>query len=113
MIKAWQQRRTAGTSRSRSPTVRRVIRPAPSRPASRPTSCGCSTGLDIELLVKAGLVDPKWDKQSAKGIATNSIVVFAVRDGNPKKIKNWSDLVKPGVGIVTPNPSPPAPRSGT
>ena len=63
-----------------------------------------STGLDIELLVKAGLVDSKWNRQSAKGIATNSIVVFAVRDGNPKKIKNWNDLVKPGVGIVTPNP---------
>jgi sulfate/thiosulfate transport system substrate-binding protein len=63
-----------------------------------------STGLDIELLVEAGLVDAKWNKQSAKGIATNSIVVFAVRDGNPKKIKNWNDLVKPGVGIVTPNP---------
>ena len=63
-----------------------------------------STGLDIELLVKAGLVDSKWNRQSAKGIATNSIVVFAVRDGNPKKIKNWGDLLKPGVGIVTPNP---------
>jgi sulfate/thiosulfate transport system substrate-binding protein len=63
-----------------------------------------STGLDIELLEKAGLVDPNWDKQSYKGIATNSIVVFAVRDGNPKKIKNWNDLVRPGVGIVTPNP---------
>ena len=63
-----------------------------------------STGLDIELLEKAGLVDGNWDKQSAKGIATNSIVVFAVRDGNPKKIKSWNDLLKPGVGIVTPNP---------
>jgi sulfate/thiosulfate transport system substrate-binding protein len=63
-----------------------------------------STGLDIELLEKAGLVDPNWDKQSFKGIATNSIVVFAVRDGNPKKIRNWNDLLKPGVGIVTPNP---------
>ena len=63
-----------------------------------------STGLDIDLLVKAGLVDSKWNRQSAKGIATNSIVVFAVRDGNPKKIKNWGDLLKPGVGIVTPNP---------
>jgi sulfate/thiosulfate transport system substrate-binding protein len=63
-----------------------------------------STGLDVDLLVKAGLVDKNWDKQTAKGIATNSIVVFAVRDGNPKHIKNWNDLVKPGVGIVTPNP---------
>jgi sulfate transport system substrate-binding protein len=63
-----------------------------------------STGLDIELLEQAGLVDPKWDRQSYKGIATNSIVVFAVRDGNPKRIKNWNDLIKPGVEIVTPNP---------
>ena len=63
-----------------------------------------STGLDIDLLVKAGLVDKNWDKQTAKGIATNSIVVFAVRDGNPKHIKNWGDLVRPGIQIVTPNP---------
>jgi sulfate transport system substrate-binding protein len=64
-----------------------------------------STGLDVDLLVKAGLVDRNWDKQTAKGIATNSIVVFAVRDGNPKHIENWSDLARPGVQIVTPNPS--------
>ena len=64
-----------------------------------------STGLDIDLLVKAGLVDRNWDKQTAKGIATNSVVVFAVRDGNPKHIKSWNDLVRPGIGIVTPNPS--------
>jgi sulfate transport system substrate-binding protein len=63
-----------------------------------------STGLDIDQLVKAGLVDRGWDKQTAKGIATNSIVVFAVRDGNPKHIKSWDDLVRPGVQIVTPNP---------
>jgi sulfate transport system substrate-binding protein len=63
-----------------------------------------STALDVDVLVKAGLVDPTWDRQSAKGIATNSVVVFAVRDGNPKKIKGWNDLTKPGVQIVTPNP---------
>ena len=63
-----------------------------------------STALDVDLLVKSGLVDAKWNRQSFKGIATNSIVVFAVRDGNPKKIKGWPDLLKPGVGIVTPNP---------
>lgn len=63
-----------------------------------------STGLDVELLVKAGLVDPKWNRQSYRGIVTNSLVVFAVRNGNPKKIKNWDDLIKPGVGVVTPNP---------
>lgn len=63
-----------------------------------------STGLDIDLLVQAGLVDARWNRQSFGGIVTNSLVVFAVRDGNPKKIKSWNDLAKPGVGIVTPNP---------
>lgn len=63
-----------------------------------------STGLDVDLLVQEGLVDPTWNRQSFKGIVTNSLVVFAVRDGNPKRIKSWNDLAKPGVGIVTPNP---------
>ena len=59
---------------------------------------------DMDSLVKAGLVDAKWNKQSFKGIVTNSVVVFIVRDGNPKKIRTWDDLLKPGVQIVTPNP---------
>jgi sulfate/thiosulfate transport system substrate-binding protein len=63
-----------------------------------------STGDDVNLLVDAGLVDAKWNHQSYDGIAANSVVVFAVRDGNPKHIKGWADLVKPGVQIVTPNP---------
>ena len=63
-----------------------------------------STELDVDLLVRAGLVDRNWDRQSFKGIATNSIVVFAVRNGNPKRIKTWQDLVRPGIEIVTPNP---------
>lgn len=63
-----------------------------------------STGLDVDYLVKAGLVDKSWDKQSYKGIVTNSVVVFAVRPGNPKKIKSWDDLVEPGVQVITANP---------
>ncbi len=59
---------------------------------------------DIDVLVKAGLVDAKWDRQSYKGIVHDSVVVFAVRDGNPKKIKTWDDLLKPGVSVITPNP---------
>src|SRR6266536_2992526 len=38
---------------------------------------------DIDALVKAGLVDPKWNRQSYRGMITDSVVVFAVRDGNP------------------------------
>jgi sulfate transport system substrate-binding protein len=37
-------------------------------------------------------------------MVTDSVVVFVVRDGNPKKIKSWNDLIRPGVEIVTPNP---------
>ena len=47
---------------------------------------------------------PKWNKQSYNGIAADTLVVFAVRPGNPKKIKGWADLVKPGIQVVTPNP---------
>jgi sulfate/thiosulfate-binding protein len=63
-----------------------------------------STGADVNLLVDAGLVDANWDKQSAHGIGADSVVVFAVRPGNPKHIKSWADLIKPGVQVITPNP---------
>jgi sulfate/thiosulfate transport system substrate-binding protein len=63
-----------------------------------------STGDDVNLLVDAHLVDPKWNRQSYNGIAADTVVVFAVRNGNPKHIKGWNDLVKPGVQVLTPNP---------
>ena len=59
---------------------------------------------DVDQLVKAGLVDSKWNRQSYRGMVTDSVVVFAVRDGNPKKIKSWDDLLQPGLEVVTPNP---------
>ena len=59
---------------------------------------------DVDELVSAGMVDAKWKKQSYKGMVTDSLVVFVVRDGNPKKIKSWNDLLRPDVDIVTPNP---------
>src|SRR6266700_1505025 len=63
-----------------------------------------STGDDVNLLVKAGLVDANWDKQSYNGIGADSVIVFALRPGNPKHIKSWADLVRPGVQVITPNP---------
>jgi sulfate/thiosulfate-binding protein len=59
---------------------------------------------DITTLVKAGLVTPGWNKDRWHGMVTRSVVVFVVRDGNPKKIRDWEDLVRPGVQVVTPNP---------
>ena len=63
-----------------------------------------STGDDVNILVDAGLIDRSWDKQAYKGIEADTVVVFAVRNGNPKHIRGWADLVKAGVQIVTPNP---------
>jgi sulfate transport system substrate-binding protein len=63
-----------------------------------------STGDDVNQLVDAGLVNKNWDHQGYSGIAADTVVVFAVRDGNPKHIKGWADLIKPGVQVVTPNP---------
>jgi sulfate/thiosulfate transport system substrate-binding protein len=59
---------------------------------------------DITTLVQAHLVSPSWDKNAYHGIVTRSVVVFIVRGGNPKHIRTWSDLLKPGVQVVTPNP---------
>ena len=59
---------------------------------------------DMDELVAAGIVDKNWKRQSYRGIVTRSVVVFVVRDGNPKKIFGWNDLLKPGVQVVTPNP---------
>jgi sulfate/thiosulfate-binding protein len=59
---------------------------------------------DITRLVDADLVAKDWNAGPTKGIASQSVVVFVVKKGNPKHIKTWDDLVKPGVGIVTPNP---------
>jgi sulfate transport system substrate-binding protein len=63
-----------------------------------------STGDDVNLLVDAGLVDSKWNHQAYDGIGADTVVVFAVRNGNPKHIKSWSDLIRPGVQVLTPNP---------
>jgi len=63
-----------------------------------------NTGNDINNLVDKGLINRNWDKQSYNGVVWNSVVVFGLRDGNPKKIKGWDDLLKPGVQVVTVNP---------
>src|SRR5213083_1274624 len=59
---------------------------------------------DITSLVQKHLVSPSWNKNPYHGMVTRSVVVFVVRDGNPKKLKTWNDLLKPGVQVITPNP---------
>ena len=60
---------------------------------------------DVQKLVDEKLVASDWKDNANKGILTQSVVVMVVRKGNPKGIKTWDDLVKPGVKIITPNPA--------
>jgi sulfate transport system substrate-binding protein len=59
---------------------------------------------DMTTLVQAGIVDRNWNHGRYQGFVTTSVVVFVLRDGNPKKIKTWDDLTKKGVDVITPNP---------
>ncbi|NGZ87374.1 sulfate ABC transporter substrate-binding protein [Duganella aceris] len=60
---------------------------------------------DIDILVDRGVVAADWAKKFPNGAAPfYSTVVYLVRKGNPKQIKNWDDLAKPGVQVIIPNP---------
>ena len=60
---------------------------------------------DIDEIVSAGLIKKGWQKEFPYNSAPyTSTIVFLVRKGNPKNIKDWNDLTKPGVEIITPNP---------
>lgn len=64
-----------------------------------------STTPDMTRLVKDGIVSSDWNANPQKGFSSDSVVVFVVRKGNPKGITGWDDLIKPGVKVITPNPS--------
>ncbi|MBO9543946.1 sulfate ABC transporter substrate-binding protein [Caulobacter sp.] len=60
---------------------------------------------DIDQIAKRGLIDKNWkSRRPANSAPYTSTIIFLVRKGNPKKIADWGDLVKPGVSIITPNP---------
>ena len=60
---------------------------------------------DVSLIERAGLIHEGWQGDFANDSAPyTSTIVFLVRKGNPKQIKDWNDLVKPGVSVITPNP---------
>jgi len=61
-------------------------------------------GGDMIALEEAGLVAPDWDKNEFKGIGQESVVVLAVRKGNPEGIKSFDDLLTKDVDVITPNP---------
>ncbi|NNG96181.1 sulfate ABC transporter substrate-binding protein [Gordonia araii] len=60
---------------------------------------------DISRLVKEGVVDEDWKTQAPNNSTPfGSVVALVVRKGNPKNIRDWDDLLKPGVQVITPNP---------
>jgi sulfate/thiosulfate-binding protein len=59
---------------------------------------------DVERLVEAGLVANNWADDEHGGMVTDSVVVFAVRKNNPKRIETWDDLIRDGIEVIEPNP---------
>jgi sulfate transport system substrate-binding protein len=60
---------------------------------------------DIDAIAAKGLIKPDWQKRLPLNSSPyTSTIVFLVRKGNPKGIKDWDDLIKPGVAVITPNP---------
>jgi sulfate/thiosulfate-binding protein len=59
---------------------------------------------DVTRLVEEGLVEENWAQDEFDGMVTHSVVVLAVRKGNPKQIESWDDLVREDVEVITPNP---------
>ncbi|NRR30145.1 sulfate ABC transporter substrate-binding protein [Oxalobacteraceae bacterium] len=60
---------------------------------------------DIDAIAERGLLHKDWQKRLQHNASPyTSTIVFLVRKGNPKGIKDWNDLVKPGVAVITPNP---------
>lgn len=59
---------------------------------------------DITRIEKAGLITHDWRSEPYNGIVSNSVVAFAINQGNPKNIHDWADLLQPDLEILTPNP---------
>jgi sulfate/thiosulfate-binding protein len=59
---------------------------------------------DIDKIAEAGLITHDWKSTPNRGMVSTSIVVIAVRPGNPKDIKDWPDLAQPGLNVLTPDP---------
>ncbi|WCK56207.1 sulfate ABC transporter substrate-binding protein [Aneurinibacillus sp. Ricciae_BoGa-3] len=60
---------------------------------------------DIDSIAQKGLLNPSWQQRYPSNSSPyTSTIVFMVRKGNPKGIKDWNDLIKPGVSVITPNP---------
>lgn len=60
---------------------------------------------DIDIIASKGLISSNWQKSLPHNSSPyTSVIVFVIRKGNPKNIKDWDDLIKPNIGVITPNP---------
>jgi sulfate transport system substrate-binding protein len=59
---------------------------------------------DVDKIAEAGLITHDWKSRPSHGMVSTSIVVIAVRQGNPKGIKDWPDIARPGLNVLTPDP---------
>lgn len=60
---------------------------------------------DVSKIEQAGLIDDGWENEAPNNaIVTNSVIAFVTRQGNPKRIRTWSDLIRPDVTVITANP---------
>ncbi len=59
---------------------------------------------DVDQIRQAGLITHDWTQAPDGGMVSSSVVVFDVRPGNPRGIKDWNDLAKPGLAVLTPDP---------
>ena len=94
----------ARASRLASRTVPPATRRARSSPGCTPTSSTCRSSPTCSCSSTTRTSRRTGRRTSTTGIVTRSVVAFVVRPGNPKHIRTWDDLVKPGVQVVTPNP---------
>ena len=59
---------------------------------------------DVDKIAEAGLITHDWKAKPHRGIVSTSVAVIAVRQGNPKNVRDWPDLTKPGLNVLTPDP---------
>jgi sulfate transport system substrate-binding protein len=58
---------------------------------------------DVDSIARSGLIQGDWRRGANRGMVTRSVVVLAVRQGNPKAVRDWDDLRRPGLQVLTPN----------
>jgi sulfate/thiosulfate transport system substrate-binding protein len=59
---------------------------------------------DLDRIAEAGLITHDWKSKPNHGVVSTSVVVIAVRQGNPKGIRDWPDLTRPGLNVIAPDP---------